>query len=71
MKIITLAKKLDFTTETEYFDYCINSWFNGQFSQCKNLFNSMKSDGKKELLNYISGCYDYQHEVYNFYFNLL
>lgn len=71
MKLITLAKRLDFTTETEYFDYCINSWFNGNFDQCRRLFKDMTKADRKELINYIKGCYDYKHDVYTFYFNLL
>ena len=70
MKLITLAKRLDFTTETDYFDYCINSWFNGNFSQCKDLFAAMSKADKKGLINYIKGCYDYTHDVEKFYFNL-
>lgn len=69
--LINLAKALDFTTETEYFDYCINSWFNGNFSQCQKLFSDMKKADRRELIKYIQGCYDYKHEVETFYFNLL
>ena len=71
MKLLTLAKKLDFTQETEYFDYCINSWFNGNFSQCRELFKAMNKADKRNLITYIRGCYDYQHEVLTFYINLL
>jgi hypothetical protein len=71
MKLLTLAKKLDFTTETEYFDYCLNSYFNGNFSQCKELFKAMSKTDRKALLTYIKGCYDHQHEVYTFYLNLI
>lgn len=71
MKLLTLAKRLDFVTETDYFDYCINSWFGGQFSQCKDLFKAMTKADRKELINYIKGCYDYTHDVERFYFNLL
>jgi len=71
MKLITLAKRLDFNNETEYFDYCINSWFNGNFDQCKDLFRAMTKADRKVLLEYIKGCYDYQHKVYDFYMNLL
>jgi hypothetical protein len=70
-KLITLAKSLDFKTEADYYDYCINSWFNGNFSQCKKLFNNMSKIDKKGLITYIQGCYDYKHEVELFYFNLL
>ena len=40
-KLLTLAKELEFTTEQEYFEYLIDSYINGCFSQCKNLFNEM------------------------------
>jgi hypothetical protein len=71
MKLLTLAKRLEFTTETDYFDYCINSWFNGNFTQCKKLFSDMCKVDKKRLIEYIKGCYDYTHDVEKFYFNLL
>lgn len=71
MKLIKLAKRLDFSTETEYFDYCINSWFNGNFTQCKELFKAMNKEDRKGLISYIKGCYDNRHEVEAFYFNLL
>lgn len=71
MKLLTLAKRLDFSTEEEYFDYCINSWFNGQFNQCRNLFSDMTKKDQKALIEYIKGCYDNEHEVETFYFNLL
>ncbi len=71
MKLLSLAKKLDFTAETEYFDYCIDSWFNGNLSQCKDLFKRMNKVDRMGLITYIQGCYDYRHEVENFYLNLL
>jgi hypothetical protein len=77
MKLLTLAKKLDFTIEIEYFDYCINSYFNGNFSQCEELFKDMSKQDKKGLLNYIKTSYNCQEnyinvlEVYSFYFNLI
>lgn len=60
-----------FKSENEYFDYCINSWHNGQFEQCKALFNDMGKADKKRLIEYIRGCYDYTHDVERFYFNLI
>ena len=73
-KLITLAKELDFQTEAEFFDYCIDSHINGNFSQCKELFKSMSKADQKELLlhierNFVTGFSD--KEIYNFYFNLL
>jgi len=69
-KLITLTKELDFTTETEYFDYMIDTHINGQFTQCRNLFNEMKLVDQKRLISYIS-TYSKLHDVYVFYFDLL
>lgn len=72
-KLSTLAKRLGFTSGGEYFDYCINSYYNGNFSQCKDLFSDMTKQDRKDLITYISGFYDNAEskEVYKFYFNLL
>jgi len=69
-KLITLAKRLDFTTEMDYFDYCIDSYTNGNFSQCKELFKAMSKADRKSLLNHI-GTGINMKDVYQFYFNLL
>ena len=71
MKLITLAKRLEFTRETQYFDYCIDSWFNGNFSQCRELFKAMTKADRERLIKYIKGCYDYTHHVEKLYFELL
>jgi hypothetical protein len=68
-KLITLAKELDFTIESEYFDYCIDSYINGQRSQCRNLFAKMKKEDQKNLLRWLKEYGD--NEIYTFYFNLL
>ena len=70
-KLITLAKGLDFTNGFEYFDYLIDSHYNGQFSQCKELFNAMRKDDQKHFLNYANVEFHNTPEIYNFYFNLL
>lgn len=54
----TLLKELDFTQGAEYFDYCMDSYHNGQIEQAKNLFNAMTNKDRSLLLIYISGCYD-------------
>ena len=55
---LKLAQKLDFTQEVEYFDYLINSYYNGQFTQCRNLFFKMKPSGRLDFFKYLRGCYD-------------
>ena len=67
---LKLAKELDFKTEEEYFEYCVNSYINGNHSQCKEMFQKLKKDGQKELLNYISRNNVPSH-VFRFYLNLL
>ena len=73
MKLINLAKKLDFTNEIEYFDYCINSYENGNTQQCKKLFSDMTKKDRKRFIEYISGCYDNPQikAVYRFYWGML
>ena len=68
-KLITLARELDFTTETEYFDYLIDSHINGNFSQCKRLFTDMKKEDQKRAIKYLL---EYGSEkIYLFYLELL
>ena len=69
-KLITLAKELDFTNVTDYFDYLIDSHINGNFSQCRNLFNEMSRADQKRFISYVS-TYSKLTDVYDFYFNLL
>ncbi len=69
MKLIKLAKKLDFETEEQYFDYCIDSHINGNFSQCERLFKDMTKQDKKRLISYLQ---ETSHkDIEKFYFNLL
>jgi len=49
-----LAKELNFQTESEYFEYIIESLINGQRQQVRALFNNMhSSDKEKFLINYL------------------
>jgi len=67
-KLINLAKALDFQTEIDYFNYCMDSHTNGNFSQCKTLFSDMGKEDRKEFLRYVK---EQNNEIYEFYFNLL
>lgn len=72
--LMSLAKKIDFETESEYFDYCIDSYLNGQFNQCKNLFSDMPKPERKNLITYINNSGMLSKDISNcrnFYFNLL
>lgn len=75
MKLLTLAKRLDFNTETDYFDYCRDSYINGLFSQCERLFKAMTKEQKKQCLNYLKPSKGNENtadmEVWEYYFNLL
>lgn len=62
-KLITLAKELDFKTEHEYFDYMIDSYINGQFGQCRNLFYALRKEDKKAFIRYCDVM-----EIREFYF---
>lgn len=67
-KLITLAREMEKETETEYFDYIIDSYFNGQFSQCRKLFVEMKKEDQK---NFVSYCKDANWLSYEYFFKLL
>ena len=73
MKLITLAKKLDFTTEEDYFNYCRDSYVNGNFSQCKDLFKAMTREDRKRLVYYLrtDEKESVDQKAYEFYFDLL
>ena len=69
-KLITLAKELDLEFSSDYYDYLIDSYVNGQKLQCEKLFKAMKkADQKYFLASYLNESDD--KEIYNFYFDLL
>lgn len=68
-KLLTLAKRLDFECETDYFNYMIDSYINDR-SQCQNLFKALTKEQKKESLIFINTMPEYL-EIYKYYFNLL
>lgn len=56
-----LAQALDFRTESEYFEYCIERYINGNFTQCKELFTILMNGAL--CLNFIliySKLYHYE-----------
>jgi hypothetical protein len=68
-KMTALYKSLDFTSKEQYFDYCIESYINGQRSQCRELFKDLPRQYKHELIEHIrinAG----NDEVHNFYVGL-
>lgn len=48
-----LAKALDFQNESDYFNYCVESYYNGNFTQSKKLFNNMSRSDKHGLIEYL------------------
>lgn len=69
MKLLTLAKRLDFTTEDQYFQYCADSHINGNFSQCRELFKAMTKADKHRLIEYLRNNVGVD-EIHNYYVNL-
>lgn len=71
-KLIILAKRLDFDKGTQYFEYCIDSYINGNFSQSEKLFKAMKKDDRKAFVKDLNNQgHPMYKEIYDFYFNLL
>lgn len=60
---LILAKEMDFEYADDYFDYIVDSYVNGQKSQCKKLFNELNKIGKKDAILYIK---ELSKEVYEF-----
>jgi len=73
--LLSLAKKLDFTSESEYFEYIIQSYYNGQLTQARELFIKMAKQDKKTFLNdipeYLPGDIEAQSNIYKYFFQLL
>lgn len=68
----TLAKELELSSPYEYYNYCIDSHINGNFSQCRELFSDMSKEDQKGLIRYIeSGEYSDSPVIKKFYFDLL
>jgi hypothetical protein len=69
----TLVKAYGFTTDSEYFEYCINSYLNGNIKQAKELFTQMKLEDKKSFLLSYTEFYDNpsQQNSYKFFINLI
>lgn len=49
----TLANELDFSHTSDYWNYIVDSYINGQFNQCKNLFNAMRKKDQKLFMNWL------------------
>jgi hypothetical protein len=69
----TLVKAYGLTTDSDYFEYCINSYLNGNKQQAKELFTQMKLDDKRNFLLSFTEFYDNpsQQESYKFFINLI
>jgi len=49
-KLETLAKEYDFSNPEEYLDYIIESWINGQKTQCLELYKALRTEDKEFFL---------------------
>ena len=53
-KQIKILKDLDFKNMEEYFNYIIDSSYNGQLSQIKDLYNNLNKNNKRQFFFYCS-----------------
>ena len=51
-KLINLAKSYDFETKTEFFDYIIDSFYNGN-GQAKKIFIEMNKEDQRRFISYL------------------
>lgn len=68
-KMKSLCKNLDFSTTEEYFQYCADSYLNGNREQCRRLFKDMPRDYKHELIDYLRTVVA-NDEIHNFFVKL-
>lgn len=68
-KMKFLYKGLDFTSKEGYFEYCIESYINGNRSQCRGLFKDLPNQYKHELIEHIRNN-AVNDEMHNFYVGL-
>ena len=73
-KVLTLAKELGYHSVGEYYEYMVETFLNGNKQSCRELFNEMRPDDKKEFLRKLKDkdfiCYgdEIQEKVFNFLF---
>jgi hypothetical protein len=71
----TLLKEYEFSQRFEYYDMVYDSLINGNISQAKKLFCSMKREDRKDCYLYFEGYYDSpnqdQRKSLNFFFKLI
>ena len=48
-----LCTEYSFQHENEYFEMLLNTWYNGQFTSLRRLFNDMDNSGKKIFLTWV------------------
>ena len=60
---------LGFKSNDQYYAYCVESYINGQFSQCKALWNQLPHDNKHELIAYIRDNHA-NDEIHNYFVSL-
>jgi len=50
MTNLELAKSYDFENVPQYFDYIVDSYYNGQKQQCKELHSQLDAEGRAHFL---------------------
>lgn len=64
-KLSTLAKALDFTNEREAANYLFESWINGNYTQVREMFQSLHTEEKSKCLSFLRE-FNEAEEVSNF-----
>jgi hypothetical protein len=52
-KVLKLAKDLEFTSNTQLYDYMFEAYINGRFEQIKRFWKRLPKDNKHELVEHI------------------
>lgn len=68
-KILKAAKDLDFTNNKQLYEYMIDTYYNGQFSQLRKLWDKLPNENKHELITYVRDNHA-NDELHNYFVSL-
>jgi hypothetical protein len=65
-----LINDYDFNSITEFYDYCLDSYINGNKKQSRELFYMMPKGNQKDCIMYLTVNYGQTAQVFEFTLNL-
>lgn len=66
-KMTSILKEYDFNDETEYYEYIITSYVNGNFKQVDSLIRSLQKIKKNAFMLWVLNKIQYENADSNYY----